>query len=64
MTQEEIIVYNHIGLKMKDLDASVRFYEAALSPLGHVLRSRDELGASLGPPGEPALRLYATKGLG
>jgi len=60
--QTEVIVFNHIGLKVKDIDASVRFYEAALAPLGHVLGSRDESGASFGPPGDPALWLYGTKG--
>jgi catechol 2,3-dioxygenase-like lactoylglutathione lyase family enzyme len=51
-------MYDHIGLKVKDLDASVRFYGAALAPLGHVLTSRDASGAGFGPPGEPALWLY------
>jgi catechol 2,3-dioxygenase-like lactoylglutathione lyase family enzyme len=51
-------MYDHIGLKVKNLDASVRFYGAALAPLGHVLASRDASGAGLGPPGEPALWLY------
>jgi catechol 2,3-dioxygenase-like lactoylglutathione lyase family enzyme len=52
-------VYDHIGLKVKDLGASVRFYEGALKALGHVLCSRDEGSAGLGPKGEPALCLYA-----
>jgi len=51
-------MYDHIGLKVKDVDASVRFYGAALAGLGHVLCSRDESGAGFGPAGEPALWLY------
>ena len=57
-------MYDHIGLKVKDLEASVRFFQAALAALGHVLCSRDETGAGLGPPGEPALWLYRAKGTG
>src|SRR5262249_27711851 len=60
-------MYDPIGLKVKDVAASVPFYTAALAPLGHVLCSRDEAGASFGPPGEPALWLYAAadaRGLG
>jgi len=56
--QLEVSVYDHIGLKVRDLNASVRFYEAALAPLGHVLASRDDNGAGLGPPAAPALWLY------
>jgi catechol 2,3-dioxygenase-like lactoylglutathione lyase family enzyme len=55
-------MYDHIGLKAKDVDASVRFYEAALAPLGHVLCSRDASGAGFGPPGAPALWLYRDPG--
>jgi catechol 2,3-dioxygenase-like lactoylglutathione lyase family enzyme len=54
-------MYDHIGLKTKDIDASVRFYTAALAPLGHVLCSRDDTGAGFGPAGAPALWLYAAK---
>jgi catechol 2,3-dioxygenase-like lactoylglutathione lyase family enzyme len=50
-------MYNHIGLKVKDLDASVRFYTAVLEPLGHVLAFADESTAAFGPEGAPALWL-------
>ena len=48
-------MYDHIGLKVGNLDASVRFYTAALAPLGYVLCSRDDSGAGFGPKDEPAL---------
>jgi len=42
-------MYDHIGLKVGNLEASVRFYSAALAPLGYTLSSRDEDGAGFGP---------------
>jgi catechol 2,3-dioxygenase-like lactoylglutathione lyase family enzyme len=54
-------MYDHIGLKVKDVIASARFYEAALRPLGHVKASADESSAGLGPEGAAALWLYAGK---
>jgi catechol 2,3-dioxygenase-like lactoylglutathione lyase family enzyme len=59
----EITMYDHIGLKVRDLDASIRFYTAALAPLGYVLCSRDETGAGFGPKDAPALWLYRHPGL-
>ena len=54
-------MFDHIGLHVKDLAASVRFYEAVLAPLGFVLCSRDETSAGFGPKDAPALWLYADK---
>lgn len=51
-------MFDHIGLRVRDLAKSVRFYTAALAPLGHVIGSRDETSVSLGPPGRAALFLY------
>jgi catechol 2,3-dioxygenase-like lactoylglutathione lyase family enzyme len=42
-------MYDHIGLHVNDLDASIRFYEAALAPLGCLVTSRDAAYAGLGP---------------
>ncbi|HTE42950.1 MAG TPA: VOC family protein [Steroidobacteraceae bacterium] len=53
-------MYDHLGFKVKDLPKSVRFYTAALQPLGHVLGSNDASYAGLGPKDAPALWLYAS----
>jgi len=42
-------MYDHIGLQVKDLAASLRFYEAALAPLGGIVTSRDAAYAGIGP---------------
>ncbi len=55
-------MYDHIGLRVGNLDDSVRFYTAALAPLGFVLCSRDDSGAGFGPKGAPALWLHLHKG--
>ncbi|MCE9572951.1 MAG: VOC family protein [Deltaproteobacteria bacterium] len=50
-------MFDHLGIRVTDLAASVRFYTAALAPLGLVLASHDASGAGFGPPGAPALWL-------
>jgi catechol 2,3-dioxygenase-like lactoylglutathione lyase family enzyme len=55
-------MYDHIGLKVRDLAASMRFYTAVLAPLGHVLGASGDGCAGFGPPGAPALWLYAHQG--
>ena len=53
-------MYDHIGLHVHDLAASIAFYQAALAPLGYELCSRDDASAGFGRPNDPALWLYAT----
>ena len=55
-------MFDHLGLRTDRLDASVRFYETALAPLGYTLASRDDQGAGLGPPGAPALWIGRVSG--
>ena len=55
-------MYDHIGLKVKDLATSVRFYSAALSPFGHVVGASEKSYAGIGPKGAPGLWLYAAAG--
>jgi catechol 2,3-dioxygenase-like lactoylglutathione lyase family enzyme len=55
-------MYDHIGLKVKDLGVAVRFYEAALGALGHVVASHEASYAGIGPKGEPGLWLYQAEG--
>jgi catechol 2,3-dioxygenase-like lactoylglutathione lyase family enzyme len=49
-------MYDHIGLRVQDLKAAVRFYQRTLEPLGHVL---DASGTGFGRKGAPALWLHA-----
>jgi len=52
-------MFDHIGIHVRDLDAALKFYSAALAPLGHVVGSRDATSAGIGPKDAPALWLYA-----
>jgi catechol 2,3-dioxygenase-like lactoylglutathione lyase family enzyme len=52
-------MFNHIGLKVKDIDASVHFYVAALAPLGYEITSQDEAVAAFADKEGSSLWLYA-----
>ena len=51
-------MFDHVGLRVKDLDAAARLYAAMLAPLGHVPGARGESYAGFGPKGKPALWLH------
>ena len=51
-------MFDHIGLHVRDIEASRRFYAAVLAPLGHVL---DSSGTGFGPKDTPALWLYEAR---
>lgn len=53
-------MFDHVGIHVKDLERTVRFYQAVLAPLGFELCSRDETSAGFGPKGAPALWCYAS----
>jgi len=57
-------MFDHIGLRVKDLEAASRLYKAMLAPLGHVAGSSGEGYAGFGPKGKPALWLHAAKKAG
>jgi catechol 2,3-dioxygenase-like lactoylglutathione lyase family enzyme len=55
-------MYDHIGLRVSDIDASVSFFGAALAALGYGRCSKDREVASFGPRGAPALWLHKADG--
>jgi catechol 2,3-dioxygenase-like lactoylglutathione lyase family enzyme len=57
-------MYDHIGLKVAKLDASVRFYTAVLAGFGFVKGYADDTTAGIGPENAPALWLYASQSAG
>ena len=52
-------MFDHIGVKVRDLQASAAFYSAVLAPLGHVQGYADESCVGFGPAAAPSLWLYA-----
>ena len=57
-------MFDHVGIRVRDVAVSARFYEAALAPLGCKLCSQDAASAGLGPAGAPALWLLKGPGGG
>lgn len=51
-------MFDHVGIKVRDLQASAAFYAAVLKPLGHELGYSDKDTAGLGPKDALALWLY------
>ena len=54
-------VFDHVGLRVKDLERSAPLYKAMLAPLGYVAGSSGESYAGFGPKGSPALWLHLEK---
>ena len=52
-------MFDHIGVRVKNLEAAARLYAAMLAPLGHVPGARDSSYAGFGPKDRPALWLHA-----
>lgn len=48
---------DHLGVKVKDLAASKRFYSAALAPLGYTVQYEDKSAIGFGTKAAPALWL-------
>lgn len=57
-------MYDHIGLKTPDLEASLSFYRPTLAALGYELCWQDDSGAGFGPNGAPAFWLYRDESAG
>lgn len=51
-------MFDHVGVRVKDLAAAARLYRAMLAPLGHVPGSAGDTYAGFGPAGKPALWLH------
>ncbi len=51
-------MFDHIGLRVKDLGKAAKLYKAMLEPLGHVAGSKGDAYAGFGPKDKPALWLH------
>jgi len=51
-------MFDHIGIRVRNLQASTAFYAQVLAPLGHVQGYSDETVVGFGPPGAAQLWLH------
>ncbi len=51
-------MFDHVGLRVRDLARSMQFFEQVLAPLGLGLQAQGSGYAGFGPAGAPALWLY------
>ena len=51
-------MFDHIGVRVKNLEAAARLYSAMLAPLGYVPGSSGDGYAGFGPKGKAALWLH------
>jgi catechol 2,3-dioxygenase-like lactoylglutathione lyase family enzyme len=54
-------MFDHIGLRVRDLAAASQLYKAMLAPLGQVPGAQGATYAGFGPQGRPALWLHLEK---
>ena len=54
-------MFDHIGIRVKNLDAAARLYAAMLAPLGHVAGPSGDGYAGFGPKGRPSLWLHLSE---
>ncbi len=57
-------MFDHIGLRVRDIAASARFYRAALAALGHEQTAQDAASAGFGSDGSTGLWLVQTQDAG
>src|SRR5258706_5463137 len=57
-------MFDHIGLRVKDLAKAKKLYEAMLKPLGYVAGASGDAYAGFGPKDSPALWLHLSSNKG
>jgi len=57
-------MFDHVGIRASNVEASVRFFLQALAPLGVGIAMKGPHGAGLGKHGKPSLWIYQAEGEG